>query len=217
MNKDAYMKITLLALVGFFVVAVVLYIGIQQRLLGSLTSIIQNEEQLQREYSTHLANNTAPGDVASYYTDCKTESRSEYERLLSIITTLSIPELEKLDQLFVECAYFYPVQQGIVLTKLKDLNSTYTKHIALYDSLWFDNVYAKRADVWEQIIKEESLKHDLTRELVAIQKSIIEELRKGTPKENEAIESQRSRADEILVGILTARNELNRLQTELSY
>ncbi len=136
--------------------------------------------------------------------------------MLAAITTLDRLKVVELERLFASCAYFYPDQQAIMVLLLREVFSEYEHLMKTID----DDTHVLAIDtdnllLWRKIVELETTRNQLNFEQVNAQKNIINLLLNGTSQRDAAFEVERAKASEVIERMMTTRNEINRIRSEI--
>jgi len=164
----------LLVVVGWSVLS---YVKNQQQQLVSATTekIIAQQTRLEL-LSKNLAANALPDDMA-VISDCPLADRVRFDDLLGKLSTLSWTELNELDNLFGNCAYYYADIRTFKSAWLKREVAVYTdllETIAPIDDQAQQQL--DQATQWSELVAKVDEQAGLTRELVDLQQEIIDQL-----------------------------------------
>lgn len=216
----ALSKRRILILVSFWLFVLVIvtagFYFIESLRFSDMTALVNKRENVLREYATLLRENAATVEVSNIARDCASEQRAEYDNLLGNLGSLTRPQLVSLNQVFSECAYFYPDQQAMMVLLFSrefeafdEMLSTIEQASTLTDTRTNERL------LWRKLVELETVRSELGLELVQVQKRIVSALLAGTPVNDASYEAERVRANEVLELTLTTKNEIERVYTEL--
>lgn len=207
---------TAVVLVVVAVAGYMFLINCERAATKQLQAVAQEREQLMREYVALLQENSATPEATAIARDCSSEDRGKFETLLAAITTLDRLKVVELERLFASCAYFYPDQQAIMVLLLREVFSEYEHLMKTID----DDTHVLAIDtdnllLWRKIVELETTRNQLNFEQVNAQKNIINLLLNGTSQRDAAFEVERAKASEVIERMMTTRNEINRIRSEI--
>lgn len=146
--------------------------------------------------------------------DCTRSERQAFDSMLSDLATLSASELEELNTLFYACGDYYANMRSMVTYQLTSM----VERMAMLTQVptQFSDDHQTHLSQWEQLVLLEQERADLAKQLVTIQKAIIDDLRAGVTADSEAIVLQLNTANEVRQSLALLGNDIDVLRTSIA-
>ncbi len=190
---------------------------IEEARTADLDLLIAEHEADLMDYSNMLRTNRATHAVSMIVHDCSPDKRAQFDAALSRLSELKRSELESLDRIFAECAYFYPEQQALMSMLLNDKFESYVDLLDMFSerARLLDPRTEERL-LWRKLVELEATRSGLSLELVEVQRNILNMLLSGSASTDPAFDAERKKATEILDRTITAMNEIESVRKELN-
>jgi len=205
---DTKYMMTGLVVLGVLFLGASYYVQTQQAEYVSMMKVlIAQQETTLTSIAEVTDRNGADAVVADIIQDCELEDRKRFDELLSTLNTLNRSQLVEVDNLFNACGDFYAQRKLLMVARLGREYEVYKDYIGLL------NVVDSKAQKvtypiqkWSDLVDLEVKRSELSSNLVAIQKDIIDALLKKVSASSDEMKEKVAQAQVVrdnlsLVGV----------------
>jgi hypothetical protein len=177
---------------------------------------IAEQETTLASLSELIGRDGADSVVSDIIQDCSPQNRERFDLLLGRLSTLQGQELREVEQLFNACANFYPERKAVMVARFEREYEVYMDLIDILTRVDNDAPYLTyQTTQWEQLVRLEKERSDLSTRLVDVQGTIIRALIEGTAVSSEQMQQLLGQGQEIKDSLVFTSMQIDELRASI--
>lgn len=205
----------LAVIIGYFLTTSIVANRFQEIELTNRVLIV-DQEKLLAAIAERTANNGADVVTEKIIRDCTVSERTDFDRLLSNIETLSYTQLVELERLFGRCGNFFAERKAVMVARLAREVEVYEKFVKqLSVVIGSDQTAEFPLAAWQQLAAEEQKLSEGLAELVRYQDQIITALLEGKTAVSPEVRDILFQVNETNEQLRLANTQSSRIRSEL--